>query len=71
MRGWRSWAILSLGSGAGVPLLARGAVLVQLAQVVRGAGEQPFAFGGGEAGPGHHGQFLAGLELPEHGFDGA
>jgi hypothetical protein len=37
------------------------------AQIVRGAGEQPFAFARGEAAPGHHGHFLAGLELPEHG----
>ena len=44
---------------------------MELAQVVRGAGEQPFVFACGEAAPGHHGQFLAGLELPEHWFHGA
>jgi hypothetical protein len=46
-------------------------VPVQLAQVVRGAGEQPFAFACGQAAAGHHGQFLAGLELPEDRFHGA
>jgi len=44
---------------------------VQFPQIVRGAGEQPFAFARGQAAPGHHGQFLAGLELPEHRFHGA
>ena len=44
---------------------------VQFAQIVRGAGEQPFAFACGEAAAGHHGQFLAGLELPEGWFHGA
>ena len=34
------------------------------------AGEQPFVFARGHAAPGHHGQFLAGLELPEHRLDG-
>src|SRR5689334_11916184 len=44
---------------------------VQLPQIVRGAGEQPFAFAHGETAPGHRGRFLAGLELPEHRFHGA
>ena len=44
---------------------------MQLPQIVRGAGEQPFAFACGETAPGHRGQFLAGLELPEHRFHGA
>jgi hypothetical protein len=46
-------------------------VAVQLAQIVGGTGEQPFAFARGQAAPGHHGEFLAGLELPEHRFHGA
>jgi len=44
---------------------------VQLAEVVRGAGEQRFVWARGQAAPGHHGRFLAGLELPEHRFHGA
>jgi hypothetical protein len=36
-----------------------------------GAGQQPFAFACGHATPGHHGRFLAGLELPEQRFHGA
>jgi hypothetical protein len=59
-----------LAAGAGLWQLAFRAVLVQLAQIVRGAGEQPFVFARGQAAPGHHGQFLAGLELPEHRLDG-
>jgi hypothetical protein len=39
--------------------------------VVRGAGEQPFAFARGEAAPGHHGEVLAGFQLPEFWFHGA
>jgi len=45
-------------------------VAVQLAQVVRGAGEKPFVLASGQAAPGHHGDFLAGLELPEYWLDG-
>ena len=44
---------------------------MQLAQVVRGAAGQPFAFARGEAAPGHHGHVLAGLELPERWFHDA
>jgi len=51
--------------------LALRAVPVELAQVVRGAGEEPFAFARGKAAAGHRGHFLAGLELPEHRFHGA
>ena len=43
----------------------------QLPQIVRCTGQQPFAFAGGQAAPGHHGEFLAGLELPEDWFHGA
>src|SRR6266516_4461586 len=67
----RCWAILSRGWGVGLGWLAFGAVPVQLAQVVRCAGEQPFAFACGETAPGHHGQLLARLQLPEHWFHGA
>jgi len=45
-------------------------VPVQFTQVVRGAGEQPSAFTRSPAAPGHHGQFLAGLELPGYWFRG-
>ena len=66
------WTILSPGLlGMGPWPLAFGAVPVQLAQVVRGAGQQPFVLARGQAAPGHHGQFLAGLELSEHRFHGA
>ena len=68
VRGSGYRAVLSLGCGDGPLTVACDAVPVQLAHVVRGAGEQPFAFAGGEAPPGHHGQVLAGLELPEYWF---
>jgi hypothetical protein len=42
-------------------------VPVQLGQVVRGAGEQRFAFARGEAAPGHHGEVLAGFSCPNTG----
>src|SRR5262249_46613705 len=48
------------------PVLCAAAVGVQLAQVVGGGGEQPFAAAGAEAAAGHRGHLLAGLELPEH-----
>jgi hypothetical protein len=51
----------------GLCLLALRVVAVELAEIVRGAGEQPFVFACGEAAPGHHGQFLAGLQLPNTG----
>jgi hypothetical protein len=67
--GLRCWAVL--GSGDGAWAVSLRAVPVQLAEVVRGASEQPFVFARGEAAPGHHGEFLAGLELPEHWFHSA
>lgn len=60
--GWRSWVFcLVLASGNGPCWLPLRAVPVQLAQIVRGAGEQPFAFACGVAAPRHHGEILAGL----------
>jgi hypothetical protein len=56
--------------GGPLPVSFR-SVPVQLAQVVRGAGEQPSAFARGQAAAGHHGQLLAGLQLPERQFHGA
>jgi len=67
----QSWEILSFGCwGSGPWSSSRRAVPVQLTQIVRGAGEQPFAFACGETAPAHRGQFLAGLELPEYWFHG-
>ena len=67
----RSWAFLSPGPlGMGLWSLPLDAVPVQFAQIVRGAGEQPFAFACGKAAPGHRRQVLAGFELAEHRFHG-
>ena len=51
--------------GMGLGQLARRAVPMQLAQVMCGPGEKSFVFARGDAAPGHHGEFLAGLQLPE------
>ena len=59
-----------LGSRPGSGVLCAAAVGVQLAQVVGGGGEQPFAAAGAEAAPGHDGHLLAGFDLPEHWFNG-
>jgi hypothetical protein len=50
---------------------ARVVVGVELEQVVRGAGEVPFAGDGADAAAAEAGHVLAGLELPEYRLDGA
>jgi hypothetical protein len=64
--GDRSWPL-----GTSLWPSSPSAVPVRLPQIVGGAGEQPLPFARGEATPGHHGEFLAGLELPGHRFRGA
>jgi hypothetical protein len=58
-----------LSRGLGLGLCAE-AVGVQLAQVVRGGGEQPFAVASVEAAARHCSDLLAGFDLAEHRFDG-
>jgi len=51
-------------------LLCAAVVGVQLAQVVSGGGQEPFAAAGLKAAAGQRGHLHAGLDLSEHWLDG-